>query len=1023
MSQRMSSAAALGVFLFAGCSDYVPFELPKPGPGVAYTYPADGQWDVPTGARIVVSLTHSVNQAAVTAGCDADGNGAFCVVGPDGPVLATPQIAGLGDNVIHFDADLTPGVEYRVYARPNAIELDAGQQAENLPVDEPLFRFHTRRETTIAGAPPIPLTLNGDDPDAFTVDASATPAHPTLDFSSFRVLFSEPLDTTTVIQGQTVAFVHVGGDGQETLVAGRLIAQGPHLTFDPYDDLTPGERYRLRLDGQILDMGGEPLGDALTYEFTPANTRTPEGTLIEQVLDAHPADGDQGFPGEDSIAGAVPNAIGLSYPMVGDNTIFLKDGSVASHMGDPTGYGGPIPLTIRTGQGLSTTGLDLALGGVIPAGLSTGDLQVSFISDASGWLTRNPYRDPALNPDDDGAPMFVTLTFDVAVSASDPVGNSVLNQTIMNVQATGAARIVDKALAIEVAGTMEMDLLGVARAPSHMVMRLQTNLEARVPEDTTPADLLAAYPASGSDAFPVTDNIVLTFSEPIDIRRLSADGLLTRDADGQVVDIATTVAGSSLILTPQTPLDHGEAYTVTLRRDVDDLWGNAWEPSPTDPTGGDSTISFRTPALSPDLPGPPLIAALYPGVPCALEGATEDSPGRCVGGMPTDALYRPFTLPMNRAIEGYFNQAVQPDSVIIGPVCSTGSVRVEEYDDSGACLGTVPGSLIVEERRFQFVPNQPWDPARRYRLSVIGGANTVCDIGEVCGRNDQPLNTNPIVSMATGGGPDIVIPFVGAPIPETTYLPATIAAPSDVNGNGYLDATEVPRAGNSAGSMITDFGGIVDSASLDTEDCDDALDGVQSCIFVSGTLPVDIGSAHSDCDIGGDIVPWCIPSVVYPQAMLGTSVVMDAVATMGTPSFTITMDNVPTGHILMRVRDNPDGPVLGYLLPGDDGPLFQATLDLYMDAPDMPIANFNLDHDLRSKPVSVTVAGPVTFSNDGRINIAAGNINPIVLQVMLTHTTLKDTEGFVTMEIPAQAMKMTLSSRPRQAALLRERLQ
>src|SRR5262249_34452015 len=149
------------------------------------------------------------------------------------------------------------------------------------------------------------------------------------------------------------------------------------------------------------------------------------------------------------------------------------------------------------GQLLRMDGLSVALGGVVPAGLDTGELAVRFVSDASGFLMRNPYRDPGQLPDDATSPVFLYLTFDVAMTTAERVGNAVLDQTVMDVQATGVGTIAGNALAIETVGTIELDLLGVARAPSQLVLRMETTRDVVPARDTDRPRLVAAYPANG----------------------------------------------------------------------------------------------------------------------------------------------------------------------------------------------------------------------------------------------------------------------------------------------------------------------------------------------------------------------------------------------------------------------------------------------------------------------------------------------------------------------------------------------
>jgi hypothetical protein len=1022
-ARRYTLALALLAWLSApGCSES-PSQQPVPGSGVTFTYPADGQWDVPTGARLVLAFTDPIDVEALARGCGADGEGPFCVVGPDGPVNSVAAVAGERGTVIQVDAALQSGRSYRVYTRPALLAV----ATENLPEETALFSFHTRSSAPMSGQAPMVVSVNGEELAAFE-PGGAGAREPILDFASFRVLFSEPIDATSAVLGDSVVFARIDDSGQELAVAGALAVQGIHLTFDPDADLIPGARYRLRLTDRILDQGGEPL-DSREFEFTPEDSRV-DGVLIEQILEVDPVQGsDQGesdtpnapnAASQDSIAGAAANAIGLSHPLVGDNTIFIKQGAVASHMANPQAFGGPIPFTIRKGQTLATTGLDLALGGVVPAGLATGDIRVTFASDANGIIVRNPYRDPELPPNDQSAPVFIRLTFDVTVTADDAVGNAVLNQTIMNVQATGVAVVADGSLAIETVGTMELGLLGVASAPSNMVLRLRTSADARVVPDDTRPRLIASHPVSGSERFGRADSVLFTFTEQMDARALDPANWLIRMSDGTAVEVALQSAGSTLVVSPRARLDPGQIYLLSLDDALLDLAGNRLELAATDPTGGTGLLLFKTADPSPAQPAPPIMLALYPGVPCALEGALGNSPGRCAGGAATDVLYRPFTLPADRAIEGYFNQPMDAATIALGSLCGTGSVRVEEIGDGGACIAAVRGTLWVGERDFRFVPNAPWQAGGRYRLTVVGGADGLCEIGEVCSELGRPLNTDAVAGMSGdgdpnldhSGGPDIVIPFTGAPASGDTYLPAHIAEPVDINGNGYVDIGEQGDSENRAGSQITGYGGIIDTASLDGPDCVPQVPGAQACIYLGGTIPVDIGPAQSNCQIGGQTVPVCVPAVIPPQVMLGTSVFMDATATMGNPPFTITMDNLPTGQILMRVRDDADGPITGYLMPGADGPRFKATLTLYMDAPDMPISNFNLEHDLRSKQATIDIEGPVGFSGDGRIRIDASNVEDVVLRIGLVHKTLPNNEGFVTMAIPAGTMQLSLTSRP-----------
>src|SRR5882757_3772355 len=83
---------------------------PVPPPGVVYTFPADGQLDVPLGARIVVTCSDPVTASAIGAcsGTAVQPVGALCVVGPDGPVATNAMVVGDG-RIVQLTAPLAQG--------------------------------------------------------------------------------------------------------------------------------------------------------------------------------------------------------------------------------------------------------------------------------------------------------------------------------------------------------------------------------------------------------------------------------------------------------------------------------------------------------------------------------------------------------------------------------------------------------------------------------------------------------------------------------------------------------------------------------------------------------------------------------------------------------------------------------------------------------------------------------------------------------------------------------------------------
>jgi len=179
-------------------------------------------------------------------------------------------------------------------------------------------------------------------------------------------------------------------------------------------------------------------------------------------------------------------------------------------------------------------------------------------------------------------------------------------------------------------------------------------------------------------------------------------------------------------------------------------------------------------------------------------------------------------------------------------------------------------------------------------------------------------------------------------------------------------------------------------------------------MYLSGAMPVELLPLAHNCPLpGGETAASCVPVTLSPQAMYATSVTLDATV-VGIA--TISSD---TGMSVMRVREPASGPVTGYLI-GDNGtPTLVLSLDLYLDAPDLSIPLSS--HDLHSKPLSVSLRGPLRFLPDGRIAIAVTNVADVPLTVNISAPL--GVSGTVTMVIPRGELKIQLVSPPLRGGL------
>ena len=920
-----------------------------PEGGVVFAYPVDQQIDVPLGTRIVVSFSEPVEATAVQ------------LIGPAGPVAATSSLAAGATTVVMTPGALEAGTSYAVVVDPAA---------------EPLLEFTTRDDRPRSG-PPRLIAINGSEPDhpgAF---------RPIVETSTLQLVFSEPLDPRSVAAGPDgIELVDLStGDA----VPCRLFASRIHAAVDPLDPLVANREYQLRLGGRLRDLGGESL-DATAVTFVAVDSLG-QGT-VDQTLRLR-QDGDPVAAIARLDAG---NAIEISHPLIGSVSSAMTPGALLSTLGDPAALGGPIAFTIPRGQRLSSSAMDILLGGVIPSGLTTGEVTIEILADGAGRLVRNRFRPDEVAPDDQTSPIHVDLALDLGLFATDPTGNAVLAQTVLGVQMAGVAMADEGTLALELHGTIDVDLHGIAQAPAHLVLDLVSDPEAAVAHDA-----LAPRLADNDDReLSPDDGIDLQFTEPVDIDRASAGGIALLDRTGHEVAAGIEIAGSAVTVRPRQPLQDGARYRLELR-EVADVAGNRMPPE---------ALSLATPAMT-ATDTPLSVVAASPGTACAQTGANAELPGRCAGGLASDDLYRPFSLEAGGRVDVAFDQPADPGSLRLGAACGDGSVRVEHIDAMGTCLGAVAGSLLPRRRGLSFVPDDPWTAGERYRVLLVSGPDGACGDGEICGENGAAGSFDPLSgkTASASGGPDLLIDFVGAAPDGSTRLYAELSPYPDTNASGRLEAGEHAPNVNRAALRITGTSGVITSAVFSGPDCLARTPGQEACMYMLGTMPADLRPARSDCALpDGTSAASCVPVAISAQQMYTTSVAMTAGA-LGIPIPT------ETGIGVMRVREGDGGPVEGFIVDRDGTPTMIVALDLYMDAPDMalPIGQ----HDMHSKELSVLLSGPVRFRPDGRIAIELENLDDV--PIAITIAAPLGLTGQVSLVIPAGQMKLQLLSRPKRS--------
>jgi len=962
--------------------------------GVVFTYPMNNQHDVPTSTRFIIKFSQSVNEEKlmepVSLSESGEINGNFYLIGDEGIISLNLSVAGDSDEIIEFEADnLKQGSKYRLYAKKALLN----SSSNNLSDIDPLITFSTRQYTPITGQAPSVISINGEDADLFLNGNSSI--FPFLDFTTIRIEFSEPLNESTVRINNNFRLVSVDpSNGTETNVKGDLLVKSRYSIFDPQTDLTPDITYRLYLTDSIKDLNGDSIKNYI-FEFVPKKSKAKNDII--QKLNTRYAIDEQVSPVKSLLTNRSINSLEMASSLIGVKQIGIVDSTLEGVLGNPSKFNGTIPLVIRKGNCLTINGLDVSLRDEIPLNLSTGNLQAHIISDAAGFLFRNPHRSSSVFPDEDKSPVYVYLTLDLALTGKNAMGNAVLNQTLYNVQATGIA-LVDggKNLYIEVVTTLELDLLGVHIMPAHLVLGISTDSTAIQIEDIDPPWLVTSYPSDGDDRFLVSDSLQLIFTEPVESTGLTPqkDIELIDITDGIQVPFQFEFNGSTLLINPDSNLEYGHQYEINILSLTDKSNNkNPLALTLEDATGGDGIIEFTIPSYSSSDQSPMMIAGMYPGVPCTLSGTTIELPGSCTYGLPSDEDYLPFEIAADQSIFVKFTQPVDPSTLILGTNCGEGTVRVELVDSGGVCLNPVTGSLLKMERGIKFIPDNPWQEGLNYHLTIVSN--------EVLGINGMALNGDILEGnmIVNEGGADIEIWFTGAVKTTDTLLTLNSYPYSDINGNGLLDTKETARPENSALVNITGVTPIITSAVINGN----------PYTYLSTILPVSIGSAEP---LTLDTSPWGItasgstqiPARINPGIIYGTSLTIDAVAL-----YIIPITNIMTRQIMLRVQESDSEPVTGYIIQadGEEQAQFVARLNLYMDAPDMLILAGNVSHDLKSKPIEAFLKGPVSFLEDGRISISATTVTDINITINLTFSTIG--LGSLTLQIPAGELNLNLT--------------
>ena len=719
----LAAALLLSALLLPGCDRGSKIRSDDSKAAVAPSFeasiPYDGQDQVPISAYVILFFNEAI-----------DPDSAVDIVrferATDAGSVAVPFRTELGSQsiAIHPTQMLVDGARYRVRLTGDLTTVTGDPIL--LPDREGLVEFRTRADRPRAFSRP---ELVGYAPSGSRVR----------DFSTFHLYFSEPLDGDTIQYGSSVKLL----DADEELVPCRMLANRAQIVLDPFEDLTPSGLYTIVVTDDIRDLDGSAPADPVEIEVTPIATRPHHPLVVEACPSANdtstsceaidPAD----LP-ISRLTGAPVNSMITTGKVLGESRTYLS-GPLFTVLGESKrATADQIPVVIRAGQTINTTNIEALLGGEVPSGLETGEIQVTLLTDAVGYI-----EDSTEDGGVAGLRPRVKLIMDAALNATDPQANASFSQEILGVELSGYSVVDDEGrMMMEVGGMSEIFVMG-ERVNALMTM-FQVAPDAfpeQVPDTAAPY-VMTTTPVDEEELVDTETPVIVQFSEPINPDTVYA-GVALYDAEGVEVDTIRRADGGKVTLIPKGLLEPVADYEIRVTSDIVDIAGNAL----TD----EVAAVFTTNALGYSKKVAPRVGSTEP----ANEAGT--------------------VFPMNFEPILFFTQDIERGTVVYGE-------SVSIIDEATGKL--VEATPIVDHRSITLRPAKYFTPGRPYRIELTAGIQNP---------NGVPLDADTDFNPA---GPPFERPFVAGDYVDAVPLILHASPVGDRNGDGEITGDEVETPEN-----------------------------------------------------------------------------------------------------------------------------------------------------------------------------------------------------------------------------------
>ena len=978
-----------------------------------FSYPYPGQTEVPVTAPVILRFSSALEQEVIDdidsrlqLASDTDGN----------TVMVDYQVVDNGRGLaLYPQSQLAPAEGYHLVVN------DGGLGAiDDDSVNRVGFRTAGSQDGASQSMGSGSFTLLSATPlDQPSLLESIDDARRPNDMSTLRMSFNQTVDPVSTAYGETGSVQLRDNLGK--LVPASLFLRGRYLTLDPEQDLQPVE-HTLTIAGLRAQTTGEQL-PVYNRTFVPKTT-LPRATSILKV-------GSLGAeqPELASILTGNPiNQVPVQSFVLGDESFTVLSGNLAADLAFAPNFPDAVPLRVPAGSVLRGTDVDVNILGEVPSGLETGEVTITILSDANGYLIPNPFSDSP------SFPRYALLNMDAAMTAAGQEPNAALSQNLLNVQVAGLAVVKDGVLVLDAVSVVEPEVLGLEKASGLLSFRMeayQNQRQAPTPsQDTRPLQLQSWAPGEKfqPNARP-GDPVILNFNKPLNPASVFLDGAVQVSVDDVVKTYPMRHDGATIIIGGDI-LQHGKDIQISLSSMLRDTQGNQ--------LNQDQTLDIRLPDFV--LPNgntnelrAPIVAAVFPGYPCALTGAiltgNRDNwrNGRCVGGQNSDPLYPIPNLFKDFSIRVIFSRSIDTETV------NEQTFVVEHFDADNNAWNPINGRFKVLEQRIEFFPDTAWQVDELYRYTLHSEkASPICGTNAICSIDGAPLQTRQISQSSSTapklreGGPDLINHFVVTGEDDRITRVSLRSLPvADVNATLSIDDNEQGAVPDGNGGAVADANylqlrlksrsGVITNANIGCSIGDDCPE--KKFAFV-GSGALQAGVSHYDSDVRvnrrlidsdpmtSNEVTGAVIAKVFPTVLPTTSVFLEARA-LGL--ITIPLD---TGPLVLRLAYENNQPITGYITETPDGPWFSTTFDLMVDAPELePRLIIELGHDIRSKVITgVTLEGPLRFVDDGRLILKVRNPDPLTIpaKIDLLNIGLAGVE----LEVPPLGVDLTFTFLP-----------